>query len=93
MKKSVGVFSTYEQVIGGSWCVTGAESHLSHLKFHEDHFTMAPKKHVGIAAECTVSLHFFAPQEQGESDNPQSDEHPEAFQFDCSVEGAEDHPS
>ena len=62
MKKSVGVFSTYEQVIGGSWCVTGAESHLSHLKFHEDHFTMAPKKHVGIAAECTVSLHFLHPK-------------------------------
>ena len=35
----------------------------------------------------------FAPQEQGESDNPQSDEHPEAFQSDCSVEGEEDHPS
>ena len=38
-------------------------------------------------------LVFFAPQEQGESDNPQSDEHPEAFQSDCSVKGEEDHPS
>ena len=37
-------------------------------------------------------LVFFAPQEQGESKNPQSDEHPEAFQSDCSVEGEEDHP-
>ena len=62
MKKSVGVFSTYERVIGGSWCVTGVESHLSHLKFHEDHFTMAPKKRVGIGAECTVSLHFLQPK-------------------------------
>ena len=49
-------------MIDGSWCVTGAESHLSHLKFHEDHFTMAPKKHVGIGAECTVSLRFLHPK-------------------------------
>ena len=54
---------------------------------------MALKKFVGIGAECIVSLCFFAPQEQGESDNPQSDEHPEAFQSDCSVKGEEDHPS
>ena len=49
-------------MIGGSWCVTGAESHPSHLKFHEDHFTMAPKKRVGIGAECTVSLRFLHPK-------------------------------
>ena len=48
-------------MIGGSLCVTGAESHLSHLQLHEDHFTMATKKHVGIGAECTVSLHFLHP--------------------------------
>ena len=62
IKKSVGVFSTYERVIGGSWCVTGVESHLSHLKFHEYHFTMALKKCVGIGAECTVSLRFLHPK-------------------------------
>ena len=49
-------------MIGGSWCVTGAESHPSHLKFHEDHLTMAPKKRVGIGAECTVSLRFLHPK-------------------------------
>ena len=49
-------------MIGGSWCVTGAKSHLSHLKFHEDHFTVAPKKRVGIVAECTVSLCFLHPK-------------------------------
>ena len=38
-------------------------------------------------------LAFFAPEEQGKRDNPQSDEHPEAFRSDCSVEGEEDHLS
>ena len=34
---------------------------------------------------------FFAPQPHGESNNPKSDKHPEAFQSDCSVEGEEDY--
>ena len=57
-------------MIGGSWGVTGAESHLSHLQLHEDHFTMAPKKHVGIGAECTVSLHFLHPNHKAKATIP-----------------------
>ena len=52
-----------------------------------------PLRNVLVLGQNALLPCVFAPQEQGESNNPQSDEHPEAFQSDCSVEGEKDHPS